>query len=114
MVNLQLTAIEHDVTLSIHAEIDTVFRMLMPLLASIDSSPSPLRLRLSPPSEAPFILHRWVRIEQRVLPLSLGGELKVTVGGVMGADSCQTIVLFKGVDVVRVRRLDYCSTEGRR
>jgi aromatic ring-cleaving dioxygenase len=84
IVNLQPTIFDVDASISIHGEIDDVFRSLM--------------MQLAMPVPA-FQLTRWIRVQQRTRHNR--DELEVRVGGVMDEEEgADTIALFKQVSFV--------------
>ena len=88
-INLQRTEIDAHASVSLHCKIDDAFRELMGQMA-------PCR-----PVTQPFILRRFVRVEQRHAAFD---ELEVRVTGLTGTEQgAQTVVLFRDVQMVRTR-----------
>jgi hypothetical protein len=88
-INLQRTEIDAHASVSLHCKIDDAFRELMCQM-------TPCR-----PVTQPFILRRFVRVEQRHAAFD---ELEVRVTGLTGTEQgSQTIVLFRDVQMVRTR-----------
>jgi hypothetical protein len=86
MVNLQLTAVERCMDVSIHARIDDAMRLVMQ------------ELQIPVPEPATFQLTRFVRIEQR-----LQHEIEIRVGGVTDLQpNAETVAMIKKVELVRM------------
>lgn len=87
IINLQPTEFDSVAKICIHAMLDDVFRMLMKEL-SIEVPP--------------FVLRRWVRIQQH--RTRYDGEIEVKVGGIIDPTSAkyETMALLKHVSIARL------------
>ena len=85
-INLQRTEIDAHASVSLHCKIDDAFRELMGQMAQCR------------PVTQPFILRRFVRVEQRHAAFD---EFEVRVTGLVGTEAgAQTVVLFRDVQMV--------------